>query len=533
MAARPRPTAKRAAGWSDPAFARVAAVVYTVAGLVFPPNRQPSAEAGMLRAMTSLRIADPDLLATMVGAPGEARDALLAELTVGETYFFREAAQLDLLRTEVLPSLLATRATTDPLRIWSAGCASGEEPYTLAILLRELGWSHAAEILGTDVSAPRLASARRGRYTRWSLRGVSAPRVERWFQPVGTHFQLDPAIRASVRFAPLNLMSTEYPSVESGTANQNVVLCRNVLIYFDMPSVALIASRLLAALAPGGWLLLGASDPSLAELVPCEVVMTPAGIAYRRDDRDPDRGARLRNASVVRVPIPSGVPAPIPPDRAPSANVATRMPTDASRDAGDTAVPARGRTSRVASRDELRVAEVPAAATISDAAKPDAHYKARNYAAAEARARSSIASNAGDVGAWVILVRALANQGRLREADEQCTRALDHHRGSAELHYLHSMLLGAAGQYRESAKAARRAIYLDPRFVMAHLQMGDALAYLDDTARAGLAFENVTQLLADVTDDRAIEGADGVSASRLRHIAELRLRELTGARRSR
>jgi chemotaxis protein methyltransferase CheR len=130
----------------------------------------------------------------------------------------------------------------------------------------------------------------------------------------------------------------------------------------------------------------------------------------------------------------------------------------------------------------------------------------------------------------VILVRALANQGRLREADEQCTRALDHHRGSAELHYLHALLLSAAGQHVESTKAARRAIYLDPRFVMAHLQMGEALARMDDTARAALAFQNATKLLAGVTDDVHVDGSDRVSASRLRQIAELRLRDLTDGR---
>ncbi len=533
MAARPRPAAKRTGGWSDPAFARVAAVVYAVAGLVFPPNRQPSAEAGMRRAMTSLRIADPDLLATMVGAPGEARDALLAELTVGETYFFREAAQLDLLRTDVLPSLLAARSAVAPLRLWSAGCASGEEPYTLAILLRELGWPHPAEILGTDVSSPRLASARRGRYTRWSLRGVSAQRVERWFHPVGTQFQLDPAIRASVRFAPLNLMSTEYPSMESGTANQDVVLCRNVLIYFDMPSVALIASRLLAALAPDGWLLLGASDPPLAELVPCEVVMTPAGIAYRRDDRDPGPGARLRNASAVRTPTPADASAAIPPAFTPSATNSRRVPDTSSRAAGGLEAATSEPISRGAVDDDRRVVESAAPATTADDADPRTRYMAGDYARAEALSRSFVESDAGDVRAWVILVRALANQGRLREADEQCTRALDHHRGGAELHYLHAMLLSAAGQYRESAKAARRAIYLDPRFVMAHLQMGDALARLDDTERAVLAFENATQLLADMTNHESIEGSDGVSASRLRQVAELRLGDLRGARRGR
>ena len=119
-----------ATGFTHPAVARVAELAHLVAGLVFPPNRQPSAEAGMRRAMSVLHIAHPPALLRAFETPGDARDAVLAELTVGESYFFRDAAQLDLLTTEILPSRLATHGPSRPLRVWSAGCASGEEPHT-------------------------------------------------------------------------------------------------------------------------------------------------------------------------------------------------------------------------------------------------------------------------------------------------------------------------------------------------------------------------------------------------------------------
>ena len=181
--------------------------------------------------------------------------------------------------------MLPTRGAHRPLKIWSAGCASGEEAYSLAIMLRELAWPHPARIVGTDVARPRLDAARRGRYTRWSLRGVDDQRVTRWFERRGSHFQLDPAIRAAVEFTTLNLVDDEYPSAATGTLDQDIVLCRNVLIYFDMTTVEQIATRLLASLAPDGWLLCGASDPPLFGLVPCESVTTPGGVVYRRATR--------------------------------------------------------------------------------------------------------------------------------------------------------------------------------------------------------------------------------------------------------
>ena len=167
----------RSAGFSDPSFAALASLAHLLAGLVFPPNRQPSAEAGMRRAMATLRIADPALLLRAAESPGDARDVILGELTVGESYFFRDATQLGILGTEILPARVEEYGVDRPLRVWSAGCASGEEPYTIAIMLRELGWPHPAHILGSDVAAPRVAAARRGRYTRWALRGVSDDRL--------------------------------------------------------------------------------------------------------------------------------------------------------------------------------------------------------------------------------------------------------------------------------------------------------------------------------------------------------------------
>jgi len=502
MSASSRKTVKSAGGWTDPAFARVAEVVRLVAGLEFPVNRQPSAEAGMRRAMSALRITDPYALARAIGTRGEARDAVLAELTIGESYFFREAGQLDVLRTTVLPTLEA-RDTSRPLRLWSAGCASGEEPYTLAILLRELGWVRPVRILGTDVATPRLDAARRARYTRWALRGVSDQRINRWFSRRGSHFQLSDEIRSTVEFAQLNLVADDYPSAATDTHEQDIVLCRNVLIYFDMPVVAQITTRLLAALAPEGWLICGASDPMLVGLVPCEGVMTPGGMAYRRADR-PGRAV-----PVATVPVtPEGWATPstsagTPPLRHPVA--ATAGPT-------------------------LLALPIPPEPPGDgyDGFQSDADaYAAADYVLAERLGRETLQREPA-APTWIRLVRSIANQGRLRDAESECARALDAHRLVAELHYLHATLLGAGGQVAEATRACRRALYLDRTFVMAHLQLGDTLARMGDRESARRAFANALESLAAMPLEAVVDGADGVPAARLRDIADQRLRGLTG-----
>lgn len=505
----------RSSGFTDPAFARVADLAHLLAGLVFPPNRQPSAEAGMRRAMTALRISDPDALLDAAQHPGDARDVILAELTVGESYFFRDAAQLELIGREILPDRVREYDASRPLRVWSAGCASGEEPYTIAIMLREMGWPHPARIVATDVAIPRLAAARRGRYTRWALRGVSDARVSRWFTQTGSHYDLDHAVRDTVEFRVLNLVTDDYSSVQPGETEYDLVLCRNVMIYFDLPTVARIAERLLDSLAPDGWLVLGASDPPLAHLVPCEVVMTSTGIAYRR----PGRSGASRQRLVYGVSAPESAVekyAPVVLDLAPAEVM--RVPVlEPRRD--EPAAPPVG-TQEPFAYDEIRRA-----------------YAQADYPAAESMATLALATAEGlpaerqharrsDLPLWILYIRSVANQGRLHEAGELCARAIETHPLDAELHYLHATLLAEAGWHADAAIAARRSIYLDRKFVMGHLLLGDALTRTGDRSGARLAFENVIGLLADSEPTTPIAAADGVPASRLRQVATLRLREL-------
>lgn len=485
------PKRMRANGFSDPAFQRVADLAHLTAGLVFPPNRQPAAEAGMLRAMAALHLSSAASLFSAVERPGDARDTLLAELTVGESYFFRDESQLGILGAEIL-----ARAQGG-LRVWSAGCASGEEPYTVAILLRELGWTAPATILATDIALPRLAAARRARYTRWALRGASDVRINRWFTREGSHLLLDPTIRQSVRFDSLNLTHDEYPSAATATQDQDLILCRNVMIYFDLPTVARIAERLMASLAPEGWLVLGASDPFLPQLIQCEAVTTQWGIAYRRLDHP---GTRSR--CVVHIESPTWEP------------VVT--------------VPA---TLDVAPAAETLRAEVAKEPVILVRSAGDVlqSYAVADYARTEILANAFLADRAPDPDAlpvWIAFVRAVANQGRLHEAGELCTRALELHPMSAELQYLHATLLVEAGWLSDATAAARRAIYIDRTFVMGHLLLGDTLSRSGEIAAAQRALDNALALLSQADAASPVLASDGVPAARLKQIATMRRQQL-------
>ncbi|MBC7673635.1 MAG: protein-glutamate O-methyltransferase CheR [Polaromonas sp.] len=522
--AKAAPTRRATSGFSNPAFARIGELAQLHAGLVFPPNRQPSAEAGMRRAMSALRIGEPDALLRAFQTPGDARDAVLAELTVGESYFFRDEAQLELLTSDIIPARLESHGASRPLRIWSAGSASGEEAYTLAIMLREQKWPHPARILGTDIALPRLAAARRGRYTRWALRGVSSERIARWFAHDSAQYDLDPSVRKMVEFRPLNLVADDYATPERGAGGFDLVLCRNVMIYFELEMVAHIARGLLDSLAPDGWLVLGASDPMLVHLVPCEAVMTESGVAYRRPGRTHPTvltvPARALHA-VAHEPVLHVLPAVLV-DRTPSlsSELALRL------------------ASPVLAQDASPLADAIAPSSHGELLPPRADeeseharaaYAIADYPAAEAMAIAALAKAPVEdvaLALWIVAIRSVANQGRLNEAGELCARSLELHPLSAELQYLHATLLTEAGWFSDAAAASRRAIYLDRAFVMAHLLLGDVLARTGDPAAARIAFANVLHLLANTEADAAAAAADGVPVARLRQVAELRLRTL-------
>ncbi len=238
-------------------------------------------------------------------------EALLAELLTGETYFFREPGQFEQIRTRVLPSVLAPDR---PLRIWSAGCSTGEEAYSLAILAEQEAMP--ARICGTDLSPDFVARARDGVYGDWSFRGVPAAVRDRYFRPSGTQFRIAPRLRGQVRFETLNL-AHDIPGFVAENGPFDLILCRNVLIYLDPAAARQVMADLAAGLGERGWLVLGPSDPLLPDEARLQTVATEAGLFYRHDAAG-DRA--MRPAPQMTAPL-SGphrmtalglLPAPIP-----------------------------------------------------------------------------------------------------------------------------------------------------------------------------------------------------------------------------
>ncbi|HEU4629127.1 MAG TPA: CheR family methyltransferase, partial [Gemmatimonadaceae bacterium] len=329
-------------------------------------------------------------------------------------------------------------------------------------------------------------------------------------------------------FRAWNLATDDFPSAASGIGEMDVVLCRNVLIYFDRATVAAVAHRLLASLGEEGWLFLGASDPMLGELVPCETVVTGAGLAYRRlDVALPRPRVWLRR----ELPEPPEPPTAAAPSAAPAASTAPAAPA-APAASGTAAVEPPPEVTRAPSTPSTpSTRSTPASPAPSEPALAAAlaHYAARDYAAAADAARTLVQRDAGLLPAWTLLVRALANAGREADAEQACAAGLERHRDSAELAYLHAVLLAHGGHFAASAAAARRALYLDRTLAVAQLALGAALAREGHGVQARRAYETAERLLAAQPPDAPVPLADGEPARRLLEAARAQQRHLAGA----
>jgi chemotaxis protein methyltransferase CheR len=209
--------------------------------------------------------------------------AVIDAMTTNETSFFRDAAPFDLLRDLVLPELVKHRAAERTIHIWSAGCSSGQEPYTIAMLWLT-HFAHLSnwrvKLLATDISTEMLDRAVIGRYTELEIsRGLPAEHRDKYFRQDGNHWQIDQRLRTMVEFRPLNL-SGAWPVLPA----MDVVLLRNVLVYFDAATKKQILKKIRTVLRPDGYLFLGGTETTLMIDDAFERVVTPTGSYYSLKD---------------------------------------------------------------------------------------------------------------------------------------------------------------------------------------------------------------------------------------------------------
>ena len=287
-------------------WTRASAYVGEHLGLDVQPERWPQLQTGFAAAARELGLGTTPAAidALFAGAPTPERlQALAARLTNGETYFFREPATLDVLEQTILPALIAARrGRSQSLRLWCAACATGEEAYTLAILLHRLlldagDWR--ITLVATDVNAQFLDRAAEGRYREWSFRAFPPALRQRYFRSASNGcWTVVPEIRSMVRFRLLNLVDGRHTPLATGTDGMDLVCCRNALMYFTPGQARQAAGRLADSLAAGGWLALGQSEAPMQDFAGLQSVPFAGATLLRKAGAE--RQAASREAVAAR-----------------------------------------------------------------------------------------------------------------------------------------------------------------------------------------------------------------------------------------
>jgi chemotaxis protein methyltransferase CheR len=525
--------------WPHSVLQMLATSIRDHAGLSFVPSRFDDLERRTRRAMAKAGTSDVRDYQEGLGNGRYSLDDWVSELTVGETYFFREPNHFEFLRRRALPGLLALRGRGHVFRVWSAGCASGEEAYSLGILFEEQLLDRSLHLVGTDISRIALGKAERARYNAWSLRNAKSNWIDLYFERCpNNQFELAPRIRKLAQFQYLNLALDEYPSFFTGIWGSDIIFCRNVLIYLDRDTVRAVARRLFESLGDGGWLITGPSDPPLGDYAPYETVLSDEGVFYRRG-----HGASARPQSTTENP-----------DRASAASEERAKTADDAEDTEDETSSVRvvaaarireapdGRAdARRANRPSDRAAQDRKIAEAVDGLAPDersagagkeeqgaflavarAAFMAGNYARSIALAQRAF----GDAAA-ALEVRATANLHGAREASRLCTAAILRFPLGTELYVLQASLLLDLREYDAASQAARRLLYLDRSLVVAHLLLGSSLAKRGEREEAARAFRNARDLAAFAPASDAVPYADGEKAGRLADYARAQI-ELLG-----
>ena len=499
---------------SEENLSRLSLFVTDQLGLSFPRERFADLKRGLVSAVREFDFADAESCLTWLLSSSLSRrqiEILASHLTVGETYFFRDSNLFKVMEEEIVPGLVSKRRASRHLRIWSAGCASGEEAYSIAILLHKLipdleDWN--ITILATDINPDFLKRAENGVYSEWSFR--VAPMWTRiyFIKDKDSRYTIVPWIKKMVNFSYLNLAEDSYPSLTGNTNAMDVIFCRNVLMYFEAGRAGSVIRKLYRALVDGGWLIVSPCEVSNEFFSPFATIQYPGAVLYRKDLARPRAAEFPAWQERAFVLDPQFTCDPVTPGESPL-NTGFTFP-EPQPEPDSFLQPSH---------------EVP------EASAPENHpddrgrlysqaldfYNQGLYPAAAALLIDLCSLNS-DVNAITLLARAFANQGNLAEAGQWCEKAVALDKINPGLHYLLGIIFYELGQPDAAVASLKRSLYLDQDFILAHFTLANINRSAERFKESNKNYKNTLALLDAMAPDLVLPESEGITAGRLKEI---------------
>lgn len=468
-------------------------------GLSFPREKWGDLERGIGQVCQELGFKEIESCSHwLLSSPlSRAQIEMLAScLTIGETYFFREKRIFEILEREIFPELIRAHRSSDRrLRVWSAGCCTGEEAYSLAILLDRMipdlhDWH--VSILATDINPRFLRKAEAGVYGEWSFRDSPPWLRERYFRAEGKGMEILPEIRKMVTFSYHNLAMDPYPSLLNHTNAMDLIFCRNVLIYFAPERARGVIQNLHHSLVDGGWLAVSSTEISHDLFSRFDSVQFPGAILYKKSEESTEA-------------IPSCDAAGSAPELSASPEIPEiTLPLSHSPLQPDAKV------KEAEVREPEAVEEEP---SLFD--RGLSLFEQGEYEESAKKLMELLHLEPDYSKAQILLARACANQGKLSEALKWCESAVAAEKLNPVPYYLRATILQELGRVKEAEHSLKQALYADPDFLLAHVAMGHLARKTGKLQDSERHFRNAYRLLIRFPDEAVLAETGGMTAGRL------------------
>lgn len=425
--------------------------ITSLMGLYFPESRFSDLERGIKHAAQEFAFTDTEAFIKWL-LPSKLTkrhiEILSSHLTVGETYFFRDKQSFEVFEEHILPELIKIRQKKGRyLRIWSAGCSSGEEAYSIAILLKKLisdinDWN--IVILATDINPHFLKKASAGIYTDWSFRRTPSFIKEKYFRRTKNgDYRIITDIKKMVVFEYLNLAEDIYPSLLNNTNGMDIIFCHNVIMYFSPEILNKAVQGFYNSLVDTGWLSVGPTDFIRQISFPFIDVNFGEATLYKKDA---EKTYDYKNSHKKAIPLPLPV-----------------IDTSKSQESRE--------------RDDVNLSL----------------YRAT----AEKRGKTpEKGGQKADIKENDTLIKTYANSGRLDDALEECKKAIASDKLNPYYYYLLATILIEHGKIDDAVKSLKRAIYLDNDFILAYFILGNLMLRNGELKTSKKYFENTSRLLS-------------------------------------
>lgn len=447
-------------------------------------------------------------------------EILSSYLTIGETHFYRDKAIYDSLEKYVLPEFInARRKHGKCLRIWSAGCSSGEEPYSVAILLHKMtpeiaDWN--ISILATDINHTFLEKAKKGIYNKWSFRSTPEWVKNGYFtKNQDNSFSIMPFIKKMVSFSYHNLAKDPFPLLANNTTAFDIIFCRNVIMYFHPELARKMIDLFFWSLLDAGWLIVSGSEGYLAHGSRFVTVVFPETIFFMKNLSRSGKTEEYHVKTTGSVHHET-----IQFDSGLHPETDLNFPESSiSCSPGATAV------SILKTPDATET-------TGTKGTKPDpirkaaALYDQCNYPEAESALTDYLLNDQNNIEAITLLAKIFSNQGKFNEAIELCRKGIETDKFNPVCHYLLALIFQEQGKTEEAISSLHSSIYLDHDHVLSYYTLGNILFQQGDMKKAGKYFNNALSILDKWDKEIILPGSDGLSAGRLTEI--LKMKKLTG-----